>query len=225
MSREPIVICIDGPAGSGKSTVAHKIANKLGFIHLNSGALFRAIVLEAVNQGISLEDEERIVQLAEKLNFSFELSARGETLFLVDGREPSRELYSSETGLLASAVAVLPKLRKFLLQAQRDIAAQSSIVVEGRDAGTVVFPEASFKFYLDATLEERANRRFAQLQQSKSQVDRESIRDDLLKRDRRDETRAIAPQVAAEDAIRIDTSDLNISQVVEVILDVIRQVK
>lgn len=225
MSSDEIVICIDGPAGSGKSTVAHKIANKLGFIHLNSGALFRAVALEALRQGVALEDEENIVQLAEALSFSFELNQSGETIFLVDGQKPDGELYSSETGLLASVVAVLPKLRDLLLATQRDLAAQCSIVVEGRDAGTIVFPDALFKFFLDASLEERTERRFVQLSETRKGVDRDAVRKDLEERDSRDETREIAPQVAAEDACIIDTSDLNIDQVVDAILDVIRQVK
>ena len=230
-----MIITIDGPAGSGKSTVASKIAKKLGFIHLNSGALFRAVALKAEEQGVALDDDDAVSELAADTEFAFKLSGRGqiaearrETRLLVDGHDVSEQVKSPAAGRLASRIAVLPKLREILLKVQREAADGNSVVVEGRDAGTIVFPGADLKFYLDAALEVRARRRFDELRSEAGEsVDRvqslAEVRREMKVRDTRDSTREIAPQIPAEDAIRLDTSDLNVDQVVEQICGLVER--
>ncbi len=220
-----MIITIDGPAGSGKSTVARKIAKKLGIIHLNSGALFRAIGLKARRLGLELDDEARIARLAAETTFEFVLSGSeaGEmqdggpdTRLLVDGESIDERLGSAEASLLASRIAVQAPLRDVLLEVQRDVSQKHSLVVEGRDAGTVVFPEAEFKFYLDADVRVRAQRRCEERQGASGEpLDVAKVQAEIEARDTRDATREIAPQVAADDAIRIDTSELGIDEVIE----------
>jgi cytidylate kinase len=213
-----LIITIDGPAGSGKSTVARKIAKKLGIIHLNSGALFRAIGLKAKRTGVELDDEGAVARLAAATEFEFVLSPIDEkvgsrdTCLLVDGKDIDEQLGSAEASMLASRIAVQSKLRDVLLRVQRELSLKHSLVVEGRDAGTVVFPNAEFKFYLDADIRVRAERRFAEQQDA---LDVDAVQAELEARDHRDATREIAPQVAADDATVIDTSELGIDEVVE----------
>ncbi|MCB0345275.1 MAG: (d)CMP kinase [Bdellovibrionales bacterium] len=212
------VITIDGPAGSGKSTVAGKLAKRLAFVHLNSGALYRVIACQADLQGVSLEDEEAVAKLAQQIEFTFVVADNGETRLLVDGRDIASEIATNEAGKKASLVAVLPKVRKILTEVQRRAAQHSSVVVEGRDAGTVVFPDADCKFYLDANVEVRAERRHRELAQAgeaEAEMSREQVLSELQARDHRDETRSISPQKPADDAIIVDTSKLNVEEVVD----------
>jgi cytidylate kinase len=161
--KSEMVITIDGPGGSGKSTVARKLANKLGFIHLNSGALFRAVAFIADQRGVALDDAQALSELALSLRFGFRLHQGGSTTFLVDDVDLGQELSTEEVGEKASRVARLPELRQILLELQQEVGRQSSLVVEGRDSGTVVFPNADKKFYLDANLDVRAMRKLAEL--------------------------------------------------------------
>lgn len=218
-----MIVTIDGPAGSGKSTVARKLAKKLGFIHLNSGALFRAVGLKAVDRGTSLDDDLAVTTLAADTDFRFELASQGEavgkseTRLLVDGIDVSNRIRSDEAGKLASRIGLLPKLREVLLNVQRNVARGCSVVVEGRDAGTVVFPEAEVKFYLDAALDVRAARRFKELAAAGTGEPRslEDVKHDMQARDERELTRDIAPLKPAVDALLIDTSDLSVEEVVD----------
>ena len=248
-----MIITIDGSAGSGKSTVARKLAKKLGLIHRNSGALFRAIALKAADSGVSLEDEIGISALATDTVFTFKLIFPGassaveaplgsagengcETLLLVDGVDISAKLHTAHAGRLASSIAVLPSLRDVLLRVQREEATRhESVVLEGRDAGTVVFPAAEAKFFLDASLEERVKRRFLQLQAAATQdvtapdvrargsiessgsaevINIHDLEAEMDARDRRDSTRELAPQVPASDAEVIDSTALTAEEVV-----------
>lgn len=246
-----IIVTIDGPAGSGKSTVAFKLARSLAFIHLNSGALFRAVGLEARSRGIEIRDpgigtpgpsgksptsgpdqasyEESIAAVARSLSFEFVLDQNRETRFLVDGKDKNDQVFSQQAGELASKIAVLGKLRQVLLEVQRSVAQKANVVVEGRDAGTIVFPDAPAKYFLEAGLEVRARRRFDQILAAKGgKVDEPDavfarIKAELAKRDERDLNRPIAPGVAAQDAALIDTADLSEEQVVEAIRIDLRQ--
>lgn len=215
------VITIDGPAGSGKSTVAGKLAKRLAFVHLNSGALYRALACRASDLGVSLADEAAVASLAQELNFSFQVLEGGDTRLLVDGKDVAAEIATNEAGRMASQVAVIPEVRTVLTEVQRSAARECSVVVEGRDAGTIVFPDATRKFYLDADIEERAKRRHRQLVQA-GETEAELSRDDVLSevraRDERDTRRPVAPQKPADDAIIIDTTSLNADEVVEKIL-------
>lgn len=205
-----MIICIDGPAASGKSTVASKLARNLGFIHLNSGALFRAVALESIQTG----DDPAVI--ARRLKFNFTLLPDKQTTLFVNNVDTTGKLDSPEIAEEASKIAVIPELRQELLQVQRS--QLGSLVVEGRDAGSVVFPDASFKFYLLASIEERARRRHSELA-SRFSSDLDDLKQDLVKRDARDEGREHAPQKAADDAIVINTDGMTVEQVVDFILN------
>ena len=212
-----MIICIDGPAASGKSTVAAKLAKNLQIIHLNSGALFRAVAFKSsVDKNADIENN--FAALASELNFSFKLNSDYSTTFLVNGEEISSLLLTSEIAEIASRVAVQPKLRETLVKVQRQQAELhgNNLVVEGRDAGTVVFPNADNKFYLQASLEKRAKRRFADLS-NKSSLDFEQFKKNLDRRDVRDQGRKVAPNKPAADAILINTDKKSIEEVFDFI--------
>jgi len=212
-----VVICIDGPAASGKSTVASKLAKNLQIIHLNSGALFRAVAFKS-SVDKNTEIESNFAALASELNFSFNLNSDYSTTFLVNDEDISSHLLTSEIAEIASRVAVEPKLREILVMVQRKQAELhgNNLVVEGRDAGTVVFPNAVNKFYLQASLEKRAKRRFADLS-NKSSLDFEQFKQSLDRRDVRDQGRKVAPSKPATDAILVNTDEKSIEEVFEFI--------
>ncbi len=211
-------IAIDGPSASGKSTVSRLIAKKLGFVHINSGALYRIVGLRAKDAGIELSDDEGIAKLAKSMEFSFTLQEDNTTLLVVGGEDVSALVSNEVAGALASQIGVLPEVRRVLTDVQRDVGKTASVVLEGRDAGTIVFPNATFKFYLDADLEERVKRRYLELK-GKSSVDTsklslDKVRTQLQERDYRDSTRAVAPQVKAADAVAVDTTHMSIDAVI-----------
>ncbi|MBP9839002.1 MAG: (d)CMP kinase [Proteobacteria bacterium] len=217
-----MIITIDGSAGSGKSTVARKIANNTGLIHLNSGALFRAVAVNALRSGLALDDELGVAKVASSLSFDFLLDENKETKFLVNGLDAAAEISAEEVGESASLIAILPQVRELLLKVQHQVAEKNvaegrALVVEGRDSGTVVFPNADKKFYLHASPEVRARRRYEQLSHL-GNITYERLLDDMRKRDLRDANREIAPQRKAEEAVLVDTSNLGIEEVVNLIL-------
>ena len=221
-----MIVTIDGSAGSGKSTVASKLAIRLGFIHLNSGALFRAVALRAQAEGISLDDEHRVAESASALQFEFRRMPDGATSLLVNGVECGQELHREEAGALASRVAVQPKVRDLLLQVQRAVGQRESIVLEGRDAGSIVFPNADAKFYLDARPEVRAERRMKEV--ASQEASAEQLEEMLAKinaRDHRDSTRSLAPQSCPEGALLIDTSAYTPDEVVEQIMEALERIR
>lgn len=215
------VITIDGPAGSGKSTVAGKLARKLGSIHLNSGVLYRALAFEALERGLSLDDENSLEKLADSLEFSFTLCKNKETKALVNGKDLTHLLLDPKVAIGASRVALHAKVRNVFLRVQRSLADEADLVVEGRDAGTVVFPSAFLKLYLDAELGVRAKRRFLEFVSKGDAGDLELVKDQIEKRDKQDSTREIAPSICAEDAITIDTSFSSVDEVVDKILSLL----
>lgn len=224
-----MIITIDGPAGSGKSTVARKLANKLGFVHLNSGALYRGVGVLAEGRGISLDNEEELSRLAEETEFSFELvpaekgGSERITRLLINGQDLSEELRSSHAGVLASRVGIFPRVRASLLRVQQRAALGNSIVIEGRDSGTVVFPNADVKFYLDADIGVRANRRFAELSHRKNALSMDEVKREMLEREERDLTRTQAPLRKAHDAVLVDSTRMNVDEVVELMRSVVEQ--
>lgn len=211
-----IVVAIDGPSGSGKSTVAGMLAKRLGFVHLSSGALYRALALFASRRGRVFQDEAGLVRLLGELDFQWSLDSEGNTQFLVNGENVQGELLSDDVGRGASLVAVLPQVRQYLNGVQHLAAHEHNLVLEGRDSGTVVFPETPFKFYLEASAKERAARRWKQLVASgQTTSDVAVIERDIMERDYRDSTRCIAPLSLAADAVVVDTTELSAAEVVE----------
>jgi cytidylate kinase len=210
-SRE-LVIAIDGPAGSGKSTIAARLARKLGYINLESGAMYRAIALKALEQQLSLDDPEVLRQLAQ--DTVIELEPRGEgNRVLLDGRDVSQRIREADVTLAASRVSVHPPVRKLMVARQRQLGANGGVVMEGRDIGTAVFPNADVKIFLDADPTVRAQRRVLQ-NGSNSTDEAHRVQAEIAARDERDRTRAVSPLVAAADAFIVDTSHKSIDEVV-----------
>lgn len=218
-----MVITIDGPAGTGKSTVAMEVARRLGFDFLDTGAMYRAIGLAAIRREIDLNDPRQLLFVARHCRIDFDFT-HDPPLLLLNGTPVSHLLRGAEATRAASFVAVVPEIRQMLVEQQRRIGTErGNIVTEGRDQGSVVFPDATAKFYLDATPEERARRRVAQLRARGETVDYREILDQIVARDSRDKTRAVGPLAIPEGAIVIDTTHMTQDQVVEQIVRHIRE--
>lgn len=217
----PISIAIDGPAGSGKGTVARGVARELGYAYLDTGAMYRAVALWAEREGVSWAEEDEVAALAERLSFSFVWD--GDALrVIVDGHDATRELRSDHAGTGASVVSKLPAVRRALLGQQRELGRAGGIVMDGRDIGTVVLPEAQLKIYLDADLDERARRRHDELVRRGETPHLDDVRAAMADRDRQDMERASAPLRAADDAVHLDTTDLTIREAVAEVLALAR---
>lgn len=211
---EARVICIDGPSGSGKGTLCQLLAEKLGYHLLDSGAMYRLVGLAGQKHGIALDDEPKVAALAENLDVSFLPGEAGEPArVILEGEDVSADIRLESTGELASQVAVLPRVREALLQRQRDFAQAPGLVADGRDMGTVIFPDAPVKIFLTASAEERARRRVAQLEKAGEQADYPAILTDIQARDKRDSERKVAPLKPADDAHVLDATELNIDEV------------
>ncbi len=209
------VVAIDGPAGSGKSTVAKLLAARLDFAYLDTGAMYRSITLKAVRQGLNLEDEEVLAEMARNTRIDLQGNPqRGLKVFL-DGEDVSEEIRTLEVTNQTFYIARAPKVRAVMVDLQRKIGASADVVIEGRDIGTVVFPGARFKFYLDASVQERAGRRFSEFQEKGKDVTLEQVMDDVRRRDEADFTRAVGPLKKAEDAVVIDSTCMSVGEVVE----------
>jgi cytidylate kinase len=217
---KPFVVAIDGPAGAGKSTAAKKLAARLGYAFLDTGAIYRAVALMARRRGIDWSDAEGVAQVAQQLDISF--VPRGDVnTVLVDGQDVTREIRAPEMSDGASKVSAHGPVRAALLGLQRRLAASSNIVAEGRDMGTVVFPDAGAKFFLTASAEERARRRTHELQAAGRPAEHAAVLQDILERDQRDSTRAVAPLRRADDAVDIDSGGMSPDQVVQRMAEVI----
>ena len=214
----PAIVTIDGPAGSGKSTAARLLDGRLGFDFLDTGAMYRAVALSCVAEGTCLNDADAIAGTALGRSISLE----GERV-LLDGRDVTAEIRSSEVTEAASVVAVVPEVRELLVSSQRGWASGRNVVTEGRDQGTIVFPDAMCKFFLTADPAERAARRQRELQEVGQPVSLDEMLGLIHERDERDATRETGPLVAAEDAAVIDTTGLTMEEVVELLEDRVRQ--
>ncbi|MCK7477755.1 MAG: (d)CMP kinase [Candidatus Moduliflexus flocculans] len=211
------VITIDGPAGAGKSTVSKAVAAKLQYIYLDTGALYRALAYKALKNNINVRDANELAKLCSTTDIVLK-NLDGKLTVYVDGENIDNKIRTEEVGLGASTISAFPVVREKLLSLQREAGARGGIVAEGRDMGSVVFPEAEFKFFLDADVEERIQRRHAELVQKNGPAKRDAITRDMQARDQQDSQRKIAPLTAASDAIIIDSTFLDVSQVVEIIL-------
>lgn len=216
-----MIVAIDGPVGAGKSTVARLVAERLNYLYLNTGAMYRAITLKALEQHVDLEDEDALVQIAQGSSITF---CEVGTKICLDGRDVSELIRTPEIDRNISQVVKYPRLREIMVKQQREIGKRGNIVTEGRDQTTVVFPEAEVKIYLDASVDERASRRYKELKEKGFDVTFEQVRRDVVTRDERDKTRVYGPLKIAEDAIVIDTTDMTIDQVVETIVCIVRSI-
>ena len=215
------VIAIDGPSGAGKSSTARAVARRLDSLFLDTGALYRALALRVLNLGMPVHDEAAVEQCAREARIDLAGSA-DDTHVLLDGRDVSREIRTPEVSEMASRLATLSGVRRQLVELQRDFARRGPIVAEGRDLGTVVFPAAQVKVFLDADLGTRAERRTRELQGRGLAVARDDVREDLRRRDERDRTREDSPLARAEDAHVLDTTGLTLEQQVDAVLEVVR---
>jgi cytidylate kinase len=219
---EPLVIAIDGPAGAGKSTVAQKVAARLGLSYVDSGATYRAAALKVLQSGVPPDDEQRVAKLIAQTDIRIttdDLQSR----VLVDGQDVTEKIRTPEVTLAAAQVSRLPEVRAKLIAVQRGFATGRGVVMEGRDIGTVVFPNASLKIFLKADPEERARRRLKQDRKEGRSATLEQTASEIARRDQLDAERKISPLVPALDAYQIDSTDLVADQVVEQILDLVRK--
>jgi len=212
------IVTIDGPSGGGKSTISRLLAKALGYAFLDTGAMYRAVGLAVQRAGLVPEEGAELATLLSGLEIALVATA-GETGVILNGEDISPAIRSPEMAMLASRVSALPMVRVYLTDLQRQIGAKGNVVTEGRDTGTVVFPTAAHKFFLDASPEERARRRVAQLREQGHQVDEAEILAQIVERDQADSNRAHAPLKPAADAVIVDSSQLDIAGVVALMLD------
>ncbi len=211
------VVTIDGPSGAGKGTICRLVAQKTGYSLLDSGALYRLAAIASLNAAIDLNDESAVADLVAKLDIQF-IAESNTTRVMLDGEDVSTDIRTERAGMAASKVAAYPQVREALLQRQRDFCKAPGLVADGRDMGTVVFPDAPVKIFLTASSEERANRRLKQLEETGVSADYEKILADIQARDEQDSNRASAPLKPADDALMLDSTTMDIDAVLRAVL-------
>ena len=219
-SQRKLIIAIDGPAGAGKSTIASRLARKLGYVNLESGAMYRALALKAIMKDASFDDEAVLVKMAEAAHIRLEPTIGGNRT-LLDGKDVSSRIRERDVTEAASRVSVHPKVREWMVAHQREMGVGGGVVMEGRDIGTKVFPDADLKIFLDADPVVREQRRMAQQKITAEMA--ESVAAELRERDRRDRTRAASPLVAAKDAVVINSTSMSEDQVLEQVENLVKE--
>ena len=214
-------IAIDGPAGAGKSTIARRVAKELSFIYVDTGAMYRAMALYLLRRKVNRDDTEQIGNICQDAEISIEYK-NGEQIVLLNGENVNSYLRTEEVGNMASVSSAVPRVREKLLSLQRKLAKDMSVVMDGRDIGTTILPDADVKIYLTASSLTRAKRRYLELQEKGTVCNLDDIQKDIEERDQRDMSREISPLRQAEDAVLVDSSDLTIEQVVDRILEIFR---
>lgn len=212
-----LVIAVDGPAGAGKSTVSKIVAEKLGINYIDTGAMYRAVTYKCLKEGVDISDEKAVSDMAAKSDIDF----RDNSIYL-DGKSVNDEIRTVEVSSNVSDVAKIREVRYQMVEVQRIIGEKSSVILDGRDIGSYVFPNADYKFYLVATAEERGNRRYKEMREKGFEVNLEDVIRDIVKRDEIDSNREFAPLVKADDAIEIDTTGLGIDEVANKIIENIK---
>ncbi|MGH7901314.1 MAG: (d)CMP kinase [Thermodesulfobacteriota bacterium] len=220
--KKGIIITIDGPSGAGKGTVARIVASKLGLNYMDTGAMYRAVALLVKRSLIDYDDEDELRKLLLEIHIAFENNSDNNLRILLNREDVTDKLRDPEMSTLSSNLATKRSVRTTLKGIQRRMGIKSNIIAEGRDMGTYVFPDADFKFYLDATLNERAKRRWQQLRESGIEVELEDVKNEIEKRDRQDTERQDSPLHPASNAVIIDTTNLKIEEVVEKITSIVR---
>jgi len=221
--RQPPVVTIDGPSGSGKGTISRRVADALKWHMLDSGALYRLLAHAAALSGATSHDPGRLGELAHSLKASFQQTPAGEEAILLDGRDVTRAVRSEECGARASELAVIPEVRGGLQALQRGFRQWPGLVADGRDMGTVIFPDAELKIYLTASAAERAQRRYNQLKQKGFDANLHALLRDISARDERDQNRSLSPLRPAADAVQVDTTGRGIEQVVADVMSLVRE--
>lgn len=214
-------IAIDGPAGAGKSTIARRVAKELSFIYVDTGAMYRAMALYLLHKNVDRTNTKQIGEVCQNAEISIEYQ-NGEQIVLLNGENVNAYLRTEEVGNMASVSSAVPRVREKLLSLQRKLAKDMSVVMDGRDIGTTILPDADVKIYLTASSLTRAKRRYLELQEKGTVCDLDNIQKDIEERDQRDMNREISPLRQAEDAVLVDSSDLTIEQVVDRILEIFR---
>ena len=218
-----ISIAIDGPAGAGKSTLARQLAKKLGFLYVDTGAIYRTVALAVLGKGISPEDADGVSGLLKTLDIRMDYGPDGEQRMFLAGEDVSQAIREHQVSGLASKVSAIPAVREFLLEFQRRQAREHSVVMDGRDIGTVVLPDAELKIFMVASVEARARRRYQEYLDKHIEADYDTICEDIKKRDDQDMHRAASPLTKAADAHEIDTSDMSIEEVCAAILSLVEK--
>lgn len=216
-------VALDGPAGAGKSSIAKRAAKELGFIYVDTGALYRTIGLAASRAGVEPVDSPEVDALLEKITVELTFNDKGEQVVLLNGEDVSGEIRTPEASMTASKISAIPNVRAYLLDLQRDMAKTNDIIMDGRDIGTVVLPDAQVKIFLTASPEARAGRRYKELIEKGMSVKYEDILSDVIERDYNDTHRKTAPLKAAEDSVTVDTTELDFEQSVNAIISVIKE--
>lgn len=214
MSPKIFIIAIDGPSGAGKSTVARTLARRMGYRYIDTGAMYRAVALKVKENSIGMEDEPALVRLASSLQITF-IAEGEETHILCNGKDITLAIRSPEISRLSSEISKRKGVREALVQLQREMGREGGVVLEGRDIGTVVFPDADIKFYLDADAEERGRRRFRDLVEKGMEVDFKETLREVIQRDKNDMNRTVSPLKKADDAIRIDSTCRTVEEIVQ----------
>lgn len=216
-------IAIDGPAGAGKSTLARQLAGQMGFLYVDTGAIYRTVALSVLRAGADPEDPEQVAPLLEGLDIRMDYGPDGEQRMFLSGEDVSKAIREHQVSGLASKVSAIPAVREFLLDFQRKQAREHNVVMDGRDIGTVVLPQADVKIFLTAAPEARAKRRLLELQQRGQQADYDTVLRDIIQRDYQDEHRPIAPLRRAEDGVLLDTTELNLEQSLQALLHLVKE--
>ena len=216
-------IAIDGPAGAGKSTLARRAAKELGFLYVDTGAIYRTVALKTLHDGVDPEKPDQVIPLLGQMDMQMKYGADGEQHMYLDGEDVSAAIREHQVSGLASKVSAIPEVRAFLLDFQRKQARKNHVLMDGRDIGTVVLPQADVKIFLTAAAESRARRRLLELEQRGQSADFETILRDIMQRDEQDRSRPIAPLRQAEDAVLLDTTNLNLEESLQAMLSIIKE--
>lgn len=215
-----LTIAIDGPAASGKSTTARQVAQILNYLYIDTGAMYRALTLEVLNRRIPEKNEDEVVKIAKEVNIQLVPGVKGPRTIL-DGVDVSEEIRLPEVTHIISTISAYKEVREIMKLKQRELAKNGGVVMDGRDIGTVVLPQADVKIFMDASVDDRADRRVKELKEKSIPVDRESIKEEIIQRDLIDSTRDVAPLKPAKDAIIVDTSNLTIADQVQKVIDIV----